>query len=349
MRRSLDVTRIAPRSGITKIEVVVVLLILMVFAALLLPATQRNARDAARRVECQNNMKNFVLATVNSATRRNGQLPDLYEDFTSESGVKVRVPWTMSLLHDLDNARIRRMFESKPSEVTRSTLSLKVFVCPVDTNNFQVAGGLSYVANTGFMRDDIYSQQANDWQFAHGLDAIDWNQDGEINDKDQFISRSTGVFWPRLSSNESTEKTQRIGGSVSLDFISSGDGQSNTILFGENMQARNWNRADAIHDFAFGVPVRPAVDFETAADRRLKPKPDYVSFLMTSNALPGMALQAMPGTAPRPSSNHLGISIYGFADGSVKQIADGIDGRVYVALLTPNGLRFGEEPPGADW
>ena len=349
MRRRRNVTKNTSRSGLTKIEVVVVMLILMVFAALLLPATQRNARDAARRVECQNNMKNIVIATVNLATRQNRQLPDLYEDFASESGVKVRVPWTMSLLHDLDLRNVRRAFEANPREVTQSTMSMRGFACPLDSNNFQIAGGLSYVANTGFMRHDIYSQQTKDWQFAHGLDAIDWNQDGVIDDKDQLISRSTGVFWPRLPSAESSKEKQSIGGSVSLDFISSGDGQSSTILFSENMQGRTWNRADAIHDFAFGVPVRPAVDFETAANRRLKPTSEFGLYLNQQNALPGMAPQALPGTALRPSSNHLGVSIYGFADGSAKQISDSIDWRVYVGLLTPNGRPLGEEPLSRDW
>ena len=166
-----------PRSGFTWIDVAVVLLITLTLAALLLPA-QRTAREAARRIKCQNQMKHLCTAMLTYATKSNGSLPRL--SIEHDDGIVSN--WLIDLLPALDNAATFREWQALTCEGrSEFEFSLPMFQCPEDPTSLHVDGGLSYIANAGFGHFTIDPETNAVYETKpHGQGSIDWDGDGEI-------------------------------------------------------------------------------------------------------------------------------------------------------------------------
>jgi prepilin-type N-terminal cleavage/methylation domain-containing protein len=133
-------TRRAQFAGFTLVELLVVIAIIGVLVALLLPAVQA-AREAARRMQCTNNLKQIGIA-FHSHTDINGHLPTggwgwgWVGDADGGAGVKQTGSWTFNILPYIEQKVIYDMSGGTTGQPKFAILDrmvqipVKTYVCP---------------------------------------------------------------------------------------------------------------------------------------------------------------------------------------------------------------------------
>ncbi|MHB1559556.1 MAG: DUF1559 family PulG-like putative transporter [Isosphaeraceae bacterium] len=151
-----------PRRGFTLIELLVVIAIIAVLIALLLPAVQ-SAREAARRAQCTNNLKQMGLAFLNYESS-NGCLPPasfLQPMPGGGPGTWYYIsPWSpharaMSFLEQgnlYNSINFMNWAYDDPPNTTVSWTPVSVFFCPSDPGSHINDGSLggTYTATTSY-------------------------------------------------------------------------------------------------------------------------------------------------------------------------------------------------------
>ncbi|TXT36775.1 MAG: hypothetical protein FD138_875 [Planctomycetota bacterium] len=356
------------RGGFTLIELLVVISIIATLVALVAPAVQ-SARNAARRMECQNHLRQIALAATNFSGARNGRLPLLVSNHGTSGtpAVPIYYSWIVDLFPYLDSAAMFRTIDefnspsanARPFVTTNPVPAIKVLTCPVDLANVGQSGGLTYVANVGYMTTSDFSQDldylgsnpASGNGGTHAGGRLVWNTSPTGTNKS--ISHSTGVFW------------RADGGPLmTIDFITDADGQSQTYFFSENLNANKWFTTSATYaatvggatpygpnigtgDMGFGIPAEGTNPTAAIAAFGTPTGPlNLGTWSVPANArLNANAAGATLGT-PRPSSNHAGIVNMAFCDGRVEQLNVAMNERIYASQMTPNGQRLGQ--PASD-
>ena len=141
--------------GFTLIELLVVIAIIAVLIALLLPAVQQ-AREAARRSQCKNNLKQMGLAMYNYHDTYSVFPRACFQSTGSGTGYQGFSPQAMMLPY-LDQAPLFNQINFNQSFVSGVNATLKntrltVFRCPSDSstnlvpgNNYAFCGGASLI------------------------------------------------------------------------------------------------------------------------------------------------------------------------------------------------------------
>ncbi|EAQ78275.1 DUF1559 domain-containing protein [Blastopirellula marina] len=204
-------SRLRPhRSGFTLVELLVVIAIIGVLIALLLPAVQQ-AREAARRSSCQNNMKQLALAC------------HMYHDtyLMLPYGEAQYITWKISILPFIEQSNLSDQFDYtvsfKSNEDTvnsnlLSNVNISAFNCP------------SYSKNP---TDQNYWGNNNRNHQFHSYVGIN----GALNESntDKHADWGECFSWYGWKCNNGA-----FGYNEKLGFNSLTDGTSNTLLLGEH-------------------------------------------------------------------------------------------------------------------
>ncbi len=126
------------RRGFTLIELLVVIAVIAILIAMLLPAVQQ-AREAARRAQCQNNLKQIGLAMHNYHDT-NQSFPQGWIGVTSNQSDVNGINgwgWASKLLYQMDQKPLYQQIDFKrgitdPANASILTKVLPAFRCPSD-------------------------------------------------------------------------------------------------------------------------------------------------------------------------------------------------------------------------
>lgn len=321
MKSSRLESRKKTRLGFTLIELLVVISIIAVLISLLSPAVQ-SAREAARRTQCLNNIRNLGLATINFATGNSDKLP-LLEDSQYNNGTRAGVAglgttynpgksWVAQIIGYLDQPAMARLIISNGGIVNPTTgfpftgqvpgsspavynplPILGVLACPDDSNNQGIIGGLSYAANAGYINANNWKAAADLGTGAWDSSLIGWDMNNSAtaaSPSDVQVAHATGIFWRNDASL--FRMTQ--------DYIQRGDGASNTLMLAENVNAGHWADTSTARldlqtgNIGFGISVAVVAGATPPTVDTTKPTG---SFAVSTTSIT-TALQAQPNGTP---------------------------------------------------
>jgi prepilin-type N-terminal cleavage/methylation domain-containing protein len=304
-------TGITFRRGFTLIELLVVIAIIAILVALLLPAVQQ-AREAARRSQCKNNLKQLALGLHNYEETHTTFPPGVITVNPSASvvicslgfGFGASDSWTEAqsgagfhgtswLLQILPYVDRSTLYEGWDFEVSPSgnravgETNVPFFYCPSrrsdarsDARMFQgwVRGGTDYGGCLGACNGFHDCGTHEFWRVATGRRPED--------------GRCKGMF--------------RVNSATRLREVT--DGTTNTIMIGEldrlDLRAGNFSQD------GWAIGGSPTI-FSTCSNACRGPNSDFYE---------------------EPASDHVGGVHVGLADGSIRFISDSIDIGIFTAL-----------------
>ncbi len=343
------------RVGFTLIELLVVIAIIAVLIALLLPAVQM-AREAARRAQCANNLKQIGLALHNYHQTHGYFPPDgarTHWSWTDRMKYEPRWSAKVHLLPYLDRADIYNsanmefgpgqppwaMWRNNDPNDTLKRARIEVFLCPSDPHfdhSRPPATSQNYAMNIGTAR--VYNNwRTNGVTYAPGWD---WAINKPIGIRDIIDGTSfTAAF---------------------TEWIRGGMQGPRTAEFGDDL-AVTWKTADYARAYpgGLGAALRAQREGDKWYEQRCQESTTYdwdfkgeIWWWGNGGRGSGIGFTMRPnrkscnhGWDPfdhgmAPASLHPGGVNVLFADGRVRFISEDIDQNIWFAI----GTRDGQEP-----
>jgi len=332
-----------PRRAFTLVELLVVIAIIGILVGLLLPAVQA-AREAARRMQCTNNLKQLALATHNyeSAFKR---FPGLTGSssfspqarilpFVEQGNLQNLIDFKLPLyVGPAFAARLNTVF------VAATRTVVPVFLCPSDgmeptrpttdaAGNTVSMAGLNYMFSNGSGTktnyDDRYKTDGVVWEnsWARFSDIVDGTSNTVllsetlIGDNQTSTTVPTGLTlfrrtasWAGVGVNRAPTPGLTFGGSTISDPDLSTIFPSQTTSY-RGTRGEAWIR---------GVPYSVVSN----------------GYLAPNHPIPDVTAHGRGWFAPR--SLHPGGSNVALTDGSVRMITNSVDRRLHWAIHSRDG------------
>ena len=302
------------RRAFTLIELLVVIAIIGVLVGLLVPAVQ-SARSAARRAQCQNNLKQIGIALTSYLGQRN-VLP---MSAVSGTGHGNNQSCFLLIMPELDQRPLYSAYNFfvenyDPANTTVVGTVISTFLCPetpLSTDNLPSAqilqfGGTTYPAGSSFAKCNY---------------AANWGGSQNTLGSDYTTTESKTSQGAYLGVMMTVKAVTILGSTTCIRAQDIRDGMANTLMVGEKRDSQGWN-----------VGGYAGSQFDVG------PSPYFPNNYL--NVAPNDTFSPMVF----PGSFHASQTYFVFCDGSVHPLRSTIDKATWYALTT----RYGRELISAD-
>lgn len=323
-------------AAFTLVELLVVIAIIGILVALLLPAVQ-SAREAARRSQCQNHLKQLGLGILNFEAAM-GKLPHGRENQNALSP-------HARILDYMEQTALRNLIDPDAGPIANATnrqaaaMQLDVLSCPSETGEGRQStsfGWTNYHANCGG-----WVAAANRWDGPFGIENIsdvESSTNWKGNDRIKMSQITDGTSNTALFAEVVNGFGNIEGGKVKTDcFVYAGSGRmaggyptrQEALLTADDWQSKlnvveNGTWRDRGYLWNEGSP------WKTFYNHILPP--NSPCYRIGSGDPQGWYSLVSPA-----SSNHPGVVNAGLCDGSVQTYGDDTDPVVWLALGTRDG------------
>ena len=345
-RRRPERTSKGRTAGFAFVELLIVIAVIAVLVALMLPAIVQ-AREAARKAQCRNNLKQIGIALHNFHDTH-GSFPPGWSGIQFNGDGSILRPadlgclwaWGAYLLPQLDQTALHERLQvlgvsDPPAPGEKLDVALQVLICPSDAGGPESGWGLyrAQWTDSGLSMDLLKGYAKSNYAAVNGRGTSPFQAEMPFA---AVSGPARGIF------GEDTRTQHR-------DIL---DGASNTFAVGEREMTRTHNRQPPrgaawirnVGELVAEVTIEGAIagapfggaNFQAAAgdDGESSGAAPFVGIYCNASSVVGTTGEHAPlnRSANAFGSLHAGGAFFLFADGSVRFVSENIDSTTYGLL-----------------